>query len=139
MKTCRHWKLLAAAVLALSTTAGMAQNQGHTISVRFSGESPNDPSYLLASDSVQKELLLTDSQKANLQKLRDEESTTHPFSGGFIGLSNDDIQKRVEQHAKENCYHVAKILTPKQNARLNEINIQMAGVAASASKMSQAN
>jgi Spy/CpxP family protein refolding chaperone len=130
MKTCRHWKLLTAAVLALSTTTVTAQDQGHAMSVRFSGESPNDPSNLLASESVQKELLLTDSQKASLRKLREEESTTHPFSGGFIGLSHDDIQKKVEQHAKENRDRVGKILTLKQNARLNEINIQMAGVAA---------
>ena len=47
-----------------------------------------------------------------------------------MGLSNDDIQKKLEQHAKENRDRVAKILTAKQNARLNEINIQMAGVAA---------
>ena len=130
MKTCRHWKLLAAAVLALSTTTVTAQDQGHAKASRFSGESPNDPSYLLASESVQKELLLTDSQKASFQKLREEESKTHPFARGIIGLSNDDIQKKVEQHAKENRDRVAKILTPKQNARLNEINIQMAGVAA---------
>jgi Spy/CpxP family protein refolding chaperone len=130
MKTCRHWKLLTAAVLALSTTTVTAQNQGHAKASRFSGESPNDPSYLLASESVQKELLLTDSQKASFQKLRDEESKTHPFASGIIGLSNEQIQMKVEQHAKENRDQVAKILTPKQNARLNEINIQMAGVAA---------
>jgi len=130
MKSCRHWRLLAAAVLALSTTTVTAQEQGRASGSRFGGESPNDPSYLLASESVQKELLLTESQKASFQKLRDEESKTHPFSRGFIGLSNDDIQKKVEQHAKENRDRVTKILTPKQNARLNEINIQMVGVAA---------
>ena len=130
MKTCRHWKLLTAAVLALSATTVTAQDQGHAKAARFSGESPNDPSYLLASESVQKELLLTDSQKTSFQKLRDEESKTHPFAGGLIGLSNDQIQKKVEQHAKENRERVAKILAPKQNARLSEINIQVAGVAA---------
>jgi Spy/CpxP family protein refolding chaperone len=130
MKTCRHWKLLAAAVLALSTTTVTAQDQGHASASRFSGESPNDPSYLLASESVQKALGLTDSQKTSFKTLREEENSRHPFSASIIGLSHDEIQKKLEQHAKENRDRVAKILTPQQNARLNEINIQKAGVLA---------
>jgi Spy/CpxP family protein refolding chaperone len=123
-------QLLAAAILALSTTAMTAQDQGRANGMRFGGESPNDPSYLLASESVQKELLLTDNQKAVLRKLLDEQTTMQPFSRGIVGPSQDDIQKKVEQRAKENRARAAKVLTPNQNARLNEINIQMAGVAA---------
>jgi hypothetical protein len=69
MKSCRHWKLLAAALLAISTTEVTAQDQGRALAFRTGGESPNDPTYLLASKSVQKELALTDSQKASFQKL----------------------------------------------------------------------
>jgi len=130
MKSCRHWKLLAAAITALSTSAIMAQNQGRAQAFRMGGESPNDPTYLLVSESVQKELALTDSQKASLQKIRDEENDRHPLSGGLIGRSQDEIQKKLEQHAKENRNRVSKILTPQQTERLNEINIQVAGVAA---------
>jgi Spy/CpxP family protein refolding chaperone len=130
MKYRKHWKLLAAAVLTLSTADVTAQDQGRARAFRTGGESPNDPTYLLASESVQKELSLTDSQKTSIQKLRDAESGAHPFLRGLIGLSQDEIQKKLEQHAKENRDRVSKILTPQQTARLNEINIQVAGVAA---------
>src|SRR4029079_9668473 len=109
MKSCRHWKLLAAAILAISTTEVTAQDRGDSLAFRTGGESPNDPTYLLASESVQKELALTDSQKASLQKLRDEENNRHPFSGGFVGLSQDEIQRKLDQHAKENRDRVSKI------------------------------
>jgi hypothetical protein len=130
MKSCRNWRLLAATTVALSTSAILAQDQGRGFASRTGGESPNDPSYLLASESVQKDLALTDVQKANLRKLQDGQSDRHPFSGGFLGLSPDEIQKRLDEHAKENRERVAKILSPKQTDRLNEINIQVAGVAA---------
>jgi Spy/CpxP family protein refolding chaperone len=131
MKSCRHWKLLVAAILAISTTEVTAQDRGRALAFRTGGESPNDPTYLLASKSVQKELALTDSQKASFQKLRDTESSSHPFSGGaLIGQSQEDIQKKLEQHATENRSRVFNLLTPQQIARLNEINIQVAGVAA---------
>ena len=130
MKSCRHWKLLAAAILVISTTEVTAQDRGRARAFRTGGESPNDPTYLLASKSVQKELALTDSQKASFQKLRDTESGAHPFSGGLIGQSQEDIQKKLEQHATENRSRVFNLLTPQQIARLNEINIQVVGVAA---------
>jgi Spy/CpxP family protein refolding chaperone len=130
MKSCRHWKLLAAAILAISTTEVTAQDQGRALAFRTGGESPNDPTYLLASKSVQKELALTDSQKASFQKLRDAENGSHPFSGGLVGQSPEDIQKKLDQHATENRSRVFNLLTPQQIARLNEINIQVVGVAA---------
>jgi Spy/CpxP family protein refolding chaperone len=129
MKSCRKVRLFAA-IFALSTTAAMAQDQGRAHGFRTGGESPNDPTYLLASESVQKELLLTDSQKASLKQLCGEENDRHPFSSGFIGLSQTEIQKKLDQHAKENRDRISKILTPQQTERLNEINIQVAGVAA---------
>ena len=131
MKSYKHWKLLAAMILAISATEVTAQDQGRAMAFRTGGESPNDPTYLLASKSVQKELALTESQIASFQKLRDAESGSHPFAGGaLIGQSQENIQKKLEQHAAENRSRVFNLLTPQQIARLNEINIQVVGVAA---------
>jgi Spy/CpxP family protein refolding chaperone len=131
MNSCRHWKLLAAALLAISTTEVTAQDHGRVLTFRTSGESPNDPTYLLASKSVEKELALADSQKTSIQKLRDAEGSTHPFAGGaLIGQSQEDIQKRLDQHAADNRSRLFDLLTPQQIMRLNEINIQVAGAAA---------
>src|SRR5215831_9369740 len=125
MNVHSRWIALAVIAITISTAAVMAQNLVRGQASRVEGESPNDPTYLLPSESVQKELAVTPEQQASLQKLRDEESKRHPFFGGLAGLSQEDIQKRLEQHAKENRDQVAKILTPQQTARLNEINLQM--------------
>jgi Spy/CpxP family protein refolding chaperone len=131
MKSGRHWKLLVAAILAISADEVTAQDRGRALAFHTGGESPNDPTYLLASKTVQKELALTDSQKASFQKLRDAESATHPFSGGaLIGQSPEEIQKKLDRHAAENRSRVFNLLTPQQIARLNEINLQVVGVAA---------
>jgi hypothetical protein len=47
-----------------------------------------------------------------------------------MGLSQSEIQKRFESRAKVSRQKIAQILTPKQNERLSEINIQMAGITA---------
>ena len=85
MKSCRHWKLLAVAVLALSTTTVTAQDQGHAKASRFSGESPNDPSYLLASESVQKELLADRQPKGQLSKTSRRREQTAPICARHHG------------------------------------------------------
>src|SRR5689334_977902 len=129
MKSGRHL-LLVAAALALSTTVVTARDQGRALAFHTSGESPNDPSYLLASESVQKELALTASQKASLQKLREGEGASHPFASGFAGKSQEEIQKKLDDHAAENRRRVFALLKPEQITRLNEINIQAVGVTA---------
>ncbi len=94
----------------------------------MAGDSPNDPSFLLASESVQKELTLSDDQKTSLKKLRDDQTAGgQAFFSQFMGLSQDEMQKRLEERAKENRRQISKILSPKQMERLAEINIQMAG------------
>jgi Spy/CpxP family protein refolding chaperone len=120
----------AAAAVVLLASAAIAQGPGRGFASRTGGESPNDSTYLLAFESVQKELALTDEQKDSLKKLREEENIRHPFAGGFIGQSPDAIQKKLEEHATENRERVAKILTPEQVKRLNEINIQVVGAGA---------
>jgi hypothetical protein len=46
MKTCRHTKLLAAALLALSTATVTAEDQGRAHAFRMGGDSPNEPTYI---------------------------------------------------------------------------------------------
>lgn len=130
MHSDRHCQVLIAAALALFTTIVPAHGQGRALAFHTSGESPNDPTYLLASDSVQKELAITADQKASLQKLREAERTSHPFASGFAGKSQEQIQKKLDEHAAENRRRVFGLLKPEQIARLNEINVQVVGVAA---------
>ena len=130
MRNCRHWKLTVAVASALSAAAALAQGQGGVPGVglggRMGGDS-NDPSYLLVSESVQKELALTDDQKTSLQKLRDDQTGGQAFFSQFRGLSQDEMQKRLQERAKETRNQISKILAPKQMERLAEINIQMVG------------
>lgn len=125
------FRLLCAAVatLALFASTVSAQPAGNGFGGRASGGSPQETSYLLGSESVQRELKLSKNQKDTLKKLRDEEeNSNHPFFRGIIGKSPDEIQKVLEQHAQETRERVAKILAPEQMQRLNEINIQVVGV-----------
>jgi len=139
MKTCLHRKLAIAAAAVLSALPALAQGQGGAQGfgqgsgqgTRMSNDAPNDPSTLLTAEAVQKELALTDEQQARLQKLRDERTAEGPaFFTQLMGLSQSEIQKRFESRAKVSRQKIAQILTPKQNERLSEINIQMAGITA---------
>jgi Spy/CpxP family protein refolding chaperone len=126
----RHLNWVAAAITVLSVATVFAQGPNPGQGFRMGGDSPNDPSHLLTSESVQKELALTDDQKAQLQKLRDGAEGGHPFFGGIRGLSQADIQKKLDEHAKGTRAKISKILETKQMERLNELNIQVAGVTA---------
>jgi hypothetical protein len=85
----------------------------------------------LASESVQRELGLSDEQQASCLKLLDEqEPNGAAFFRGMMRLSQDEIQAKFERRAKESRAEVAKILTEPQLERLNEINVQKAGVVA---------
>ena len=96
MKFCKHWMLLVSVITALSTTVGVtAQGPARGQALRAGGESPNDPTYLLGSESVQKELGLSDTQKASVQKLRDSDNAT--FSAGFRGQSQEAIRGGIEE------------------------------------------
>ena len=110
---------------------GQSHGQGSGQGIRVANDSPNDPSTLLTSESVQKELTLTDEQKASLQKLRDDcAAAGQAFFESFMGQPQDEIQKRMEERAKDSRNKISKILTPKQMERLDEINIQISGVVA---------
>jgi Spy/CpxP family protein refolding chaperone len=127
MRTIRLFS--AVAVVALSAAGAWAQPAGNGFGFRASGGSPQEPSYLLSSESVQKELKLSSEQKVKLKKIRDEEeSGNHPFFRGITGKSPEEIQQSLEQHAQETRERIAKILAPEQLHRMNEINIQVVGV-----------
>ena len=80
---------------------------------------------------MQKELALTDDQNTSLQKLRDEQAAGgQAFFSQFMGLSVGEMQKKLEERAKEARQKLSKILDAKQMQRLNEINIQKAGIVA---------
>jgi len=139
MKTNRNWETVAMAVITVAAAIfptrkliaqGPVPAQGMGQS-RASGDSPNDPSYLLDSESAQKELVLTDEQKAALQKVREEQSAgDRAFFAGFMGISPEEMQRRLEQRASKLRNRIKQILTPKQMQRLNEINLQVAGFVA---------
>ena len=137
MRMNRNWHTVAMVVLAttsaiLPTNKIIAQGpqpaQGMGQGSRASGDSPNDPSYLLDSEAVQKELALTAEQKAALQKVRDEQSAgDQAFFAGFMGISSDEMQRRLEQRASNLRNKIQKVLTRQQTERLSEINLQVAG------------
>jgi hypothetical protein len=139
MKTPTSWKFTLATAAALASFPTLAKGQGGAPgfgpgggqSFRMSSDSPNDPSTLLTAEAVQKELALSDEQKAQLKKLRDERTAdSQAFFSGFMGLSQSEMQNRLEERAKASRVKIDQILTPKQIERLSEINIQVAGVAA---------
>ena len=90
-----------------------------------------DPSFLVIAEPVQKELELSDDQKASIQKFRDDMMAEgQNFFGQLQGLSPEEIQKKMQERAKENRKKIADILLPPQMARLDEISIQVAGAGA---------
>jgi hypothetical protein len=139
MKNYMRWKSAIAVAAVLSALPALAHGQGggqvygqgSGQSFRMSNDSPNDPSTLLTAEAVQKELALTDDQQARLQELRDERTTEgQTFFAKLMGLSQSEIQRRLEERAKISRQKIAQILTPKQNKRLSEIYIQVAGITA---------
>jgi Spy/CpxP family protein refolding chaperone len=128
--------LVAAATLVLTVSTAWAQPQGQGRRGGFRGGFGGgafgaDVSFLIASEPVQKELELTDDQKTKVQdlqqKLRDEGMD---FFQSLQGLSQDEIQKKMQDRAKENRKKVADILVAPQMERLDEISIQLAGAGA---------
>jgi hypothetical protein len=128
MKTYTYWAAVVAVTMSAITmfTPTQSLGQGGGVGFRMMGDSPNDPSYLLTSESVQKELAISDDQKANLQKQQAAQTAAAPaFFRQFMGLPQDEMQKRLDERAKEIRNQLSKILTPKQMDRLAEIYLQV--------------
>jgi Spy/CpxP family protein refolding chaperone len=130
MSTRRRSAFALTVVFMFSSSAATAQPPGRGQGNRMGGDSPNDPAYLLESESVQTELGLTNDQKTRLQKLRDDEDNDPSAFRGLMRMTPDQIQKRLQQRANAVRKKIAKVLTPEQTQRLDEINIQAAGVTA---------
>jgi hypothetical protein len=121
------WTLATLISICAVTASAQPRGQGN----RAGGQSPNEPSFLLASESVQKELALGDAQKEKLEKIWDDEQNgAREFFRGFIGMSQEQIQKKIDARARATRKRIAKILSPEQMQRLDEINLQVVGNAA---------
>jgi Spy/CpxP family protein refolding chaperone len=117
--------MVAAAALmiaSLSTSSAMAQRG---FGRGGFGRMGNDPSFLLMSEPVQKELELTDDQKSSVQKFQqDVMAEMGNMRGQFQGLSPEEIQSKVADIAKDHHKKIADILLQPQMDRLDEISLQ---------------
>ncbi|HTQ39153.1 MAG TPA: hypothetical protein VMJ32_08990 [Pirellulales bacterium] len=138
MKTCMRYGiiLLAAALLvpSVATVRGQGPGGGRGfggMGMMGGGGMGMDPSFLLMSPAVQKELELSDDQKEAVQKYGDDlRASGRDFFQQMQGLSQDEMQKKMQERAKENRKKIADILLPLQMSRLDEISIQVAGAGA---------
>lgn len=80
---------------------------------------------LLRSEKVQKELELTDDQKSQLEKIAEQarEKMREAFQGGQGG------RERFQQVQEEINKAIQNVLLPHQWKRLNQIQLQVAGLA----------
>jgi Spy/CpxP family protein refolding chaperone len=90
--------------------------------------------FLVANESVQKELKLNDDQIAKIrdlnQSVRDKYSSDFQ---NFQGLSQDERRELMEKIGTETRKGLADILKPEQQKRLDQIQLQQQGVEAFAS------
>jgi Spy/CpxP family protein refolding chaperone len=87
----------------------------------------SDPTMLLSLEPVQKELELSEEQKADLTKLSEEGRS---FFSDFRNLSREEITKKLEERTAENKKRLDAILLKPQLGRLEEVSLQIAGAGA---------
>ncbi|MGQ9503436.1 MAG: hypothetical protein ACUVQG_01370 [Thermogutta sp.] len=87
-------------------------------------------SQLLRNEKVQKEIELTDDQKAELQKIEEQsrERMRQVFQGGQ--QDREAARQRFEQARAETQKAIEGVLLPNQVKRLKEIRLQVAGISA---------
>ena len=141
MKQSNGWHLAAAALVAASLLASVADAQGPGGGRRggrggFGGGM--DSTMLLMSEQVQKELELADEQKAEIKKISDEmrESARASFQG-LRDLGEEErrakfaeMREKAEASRAEVQKKVDEILLPEQRERLSQISLQVQGDAA---------
>lgn len=83
---------------------------------------------LLRIEKVQKEIELTDDQKAELQKIEEQSRTRmrELFQGG--GQDREAARQRFEQARQETEKAIEGVLLPNQVKRLKEIRLQVVGI-----------
>ena len=112
---------LAVVALVVMLTQRAASAQG------FFGALRGNPLMLLAQESVQKEIKLTDEQKTKVDALRTQsrEKMQEIFQG-----DEGERPKKMQELNEENRKAVAAILSPEQGKRLREITYQQRGATA---------
>lgn len=133
---CKKFILIAA--MTALVAGAMAQGGGGQ---RRGGFGPPDGLSLTGRDDVQKDLNLTDDEKAKLSDLRDKSQQkmrdAMTEARDSAGDDRDAMMKAMtavrEKLSADNDKDVAGILTPDQTKRLKEIKIQFVGVAIVAS------
>jgi Spy/CpxP family protein refolding chaperone len=83
--------------------------------------------FLLRNETVQKDLSLTDDQKASVQKLLD---SAQEARSSLQGLQGEERTAKMQELRKAQDEKVAGILNDKQKARLKEIGLQVRGASA---------
>jgi Spy/CpxP family protein refolding chaperone len=83
---------------------------------------------LITIEAVQKELALTAKQKESVQKISAD------FRSSMSDLSQEDRQAKMPELRKAMDDKIGAVLNAKQNARLKEIQVQVQGTAALATK-----
>jgi Spy/CpxP family protein refolding chaperone len=106
------------------------------------GRGGSSISSLLRMEEVQKEISVTDEQKAALEKAAEERRAQREQGGGFNfqelqNLSEEErakrmaeFQKTMEEATKKADEQVKALLKPEQVARLNQLRVQQEGLGA---------
>ncbi len=111
--------LAMAAVVFLGLTSSVsAQRQGPPFGRGYGSAN------LLRNEAIQKELKMTDEQK---EKLRKGLEAVRGNPADFRNLSAEERQKRFEEMDKKGTELVKDVLDEKQQKRLEQIELQMAG------------
>ena len=105
----------------------------------FGGFGGGSVLFTVLSEQVQKELEISDEQKASLQKLAEEIRGQRPDFQALRDLSPEEREKKMKEmeeqrqaRSAETNKKVSEILLPSQQERLREIIIQTRGVQAAA-------
>jgi hypothetical protein len=120
------FKAAVAAIVVTTVAAALAQGPGGG---RGMGGRTNDPTFLLGTEQVQKELDLQDEQKTAVQKLADDNQQAI-MDLRNSGASFQEMGEKMQARAKENKKKVYEILLPPQRERLDQIVLQVAGAQA---------
>jgi hypothetical protein len=122
MKTsCNVLKVCVAVAVLATVGSALAQGQGGGRRGFGGGRGGMNPLALLQAEPIQKELELSDDQKASITKLAEDNR-----GGGGGGQSPEERQQRREEMQKK----INDILLPNQQERIEQITLQLQGARA---------
>jgi Spy/CpxP family protein refolding chaperone len=123
------------AMLSLVLFSALAVNQAFaaddppaTPPTRGQGRGGRGGANLFANETVQKDLALTDEQKASIKKINDD------FRSSLSGLSREDRRSKTTELRKGVEEKIDAVLDDKQKARIKEIRLQAQGPGALSTK-----